>query len=257
MMSRLEAATGLLVCTALLLAASGCGGDTDEARVLGQTTVDIELRETLTRNQEAPIGNLVADALLAQAGADAQIALVNGGGLRCPAEHDATQCKNYRIPVGDITSDHLSTVLPFNNKLVILEITGEVLKSTLERGVSGLPSLLKGYFVQVAGLTFSADCSRVGQQLDSEAKTLVSEGDRVTAIKVGGVAVDPKATYKVIVNAFMAAGNDGHLRLKEATPLETSLTEHGAVEALLAASSPVAPAQQGRISLTADCIVSP
>ncbi|MCA9667989.1 MAG: 5'-nucleotidase C-terminal domain-containing protein [Myxococcales bacterium] len=254
LMSR--AVFGVVVLGLVACGLTACGSDDPGAVVIGKTAVDLELRETLTRNQEAPIGNLIADAFLAAAGASADIAIVNGGGLRCPAEHDATQCASYTIPAGDFTRAELDVVLPFNNDLVIVEVTGDVLKSTLERGVSGIPGEIKGYFVHVAGMSYSADCSRTAQQLDAEAKSIVSEGDRVTSIKVGGADVDPEATYKIVLAAFIASGSDGHVQLGEQQAMTTTLKEHPVVEDYFAKNSPVSPKTEGRITLTTDCIAN-
>jgi 5'-nucleotidase len=217
--------------------------------------VDLELRESLTRQRECPLGNLVADALLDRFESQGvQIALINGGGLRCPPEHDATQCKDWKIPAGPITQSHLDTVLSFNNELVIKEVSGDQLKSTLERGVSGIPALIKGYFIHVAGMTYKADCSQAAQKLDSAGETIASEGQRVTEIKVGGSAYSATAKYKLVVNAFVGAGQDGHVELSKPTPTKTGIKEHEVMKDYLEANSPVSPKVEGRITLTADCI---
>lgn len=238
----------------LCCAALACGDD-DEDIVLGQTTVDLELRESLTRNQECPLGNLVADALLERFKPQgAQIALVNGGGLRCPPEHDATQCKDWKIPAGPITQAHLDTVLSFDNELVIIELAGDQLRSTMERGVSGIPSLVKGYFLHVAGMTYKADCSLAAQQLDSAGTTIAAEGQRVTEMLVGGTPYAVGTKYKVVVNAFIGSGQDGHVALGKLTSSKTGVKEHEVMKAHLKAHSPVSPKVDGRITLTSDCI---
>jgi 5'-nucleotidase/UDP-sugar diphosphatase len=235
--------------------ALACGDDVEDEIVLGQTSVDLELRESLTRNQECPLGNLITDALLERFKPQgAQIALVNGGGLRCPPEHDATQCKDWKIPAGPITQAHLDTVLSFDNELVIIELSGDQLRSTIERGVSGIPTLVKGYFLHVAGMTFKADCSLAAQQLDSAGTTIAAEGQRVTELMVGGSPYAAGSKYKVVVNAFVGSGQDGHLELGKPTASKTGVKEHEVIRAHLKAHSPVAPAAEGRITLTADCI---
>jgi 5'-nucleotidase / UDP-sugar diphosphatase len=243
----------VVVLWASALAACGGDGTNGGSEVVGETAVDLELTERLTRNQEAPIGNLVADAYLA-AFDGAQAALVNGGSLRCPSEFDAVQCEDFKIPAGEITEADLEIVLAFNSSLVVKEIAGTVLRSTLERSVATIPSVRKGWFLHPAGLTYSADCSRTAQQLDAEDSAVVTEGDRITEIRVGGALIDDAATYSIVVNSFVGAGNDGHILLGEAPGQGSEVRERDALRALLLAQSPVSPAVEGRVSLSSDCV---
>jgi 5'-nucleotidase/UDP-sugar diphosphatase len=235
---------------------AGCADDSGpDADVVGETTVGLDLAEIGTRAKETLIGNLMADALLQETSADgAQIALVNGGSLRCPSELDAVQCQGYVIEPGPITQADVDTVLPFKTQLVIKDVTGAVLRSTLERGVSTIPSERKGWFLHVAGLRYAADCALPAQQIDAEGTAIISEGSRVTSVMVGGAALDDAATYRVGLNAFVAAGTDGHVLLGQ-TPVAMELpdNEQDALLAFLADHSPVTPAIEGRITLTAAC----
>jgi 5'-nucleotidase / UDP-sugar diphosphatase len=236
--------------------AYGCGGDDPADKVVGETAVVLDLVETGTRGRETAIGNLTADALLeATASHGAQLAIVNGGSLRCPAEFDAVQCQGYAIEPGPITQADLDIVLTFKTQLVVKDISGAVLRSTLERSVATIPSELKGWFLHVAGIRYAADCANQAQQIDAEGTTLISEGSRVTSVTVGGAPLDDAATYRVGLNAFVAAGNDGHVLLGQAATAE-ALTENeqDAMIAFLGAHSPVSPAVEGRIQLTPACL---
>ena len=78
-----------------------------------------------------------------EAGA-ADIALTNGGGIRAS------------VKAGPITVGDVFTVLPFDNTLVVMEVTGADIKAALERSVSEYPNQL-GAFLQVSGLLFEFD----------------------------------------------------------------------------------------------------
>lgn len=246
------------VCVAALVCVLGaCGGGGDDIVTYGDTTVELDLAETGTRATETLIGNLVADAFffaLAEDGID--FAMVGGGGLRCPDEFDAIQCEGYIIPAGPIGSAQLEILLPFDNELVIKEVTGAQLRSTFERSVSTIPSERKGWFLHPsASLRYAADCALPAQTVNADGTVIETEGTRVTAITIDGVPIDDAATYRVATTAFVAAGNDGHVQLGQATSIvRTGVTERHAVAELLVDGSPLTPELDGRIQLTPACI---
>lgn len=134
------------------------------------------------RTGETNLGNLVADVMRVSAGAD--IALTNGGGIRAS------------ILPGDITVGEVYTTLPFDNTLVVLELTGAELKQALEYSVRLYPEQ-NGGFMQVSGISF-------------DVLTGVPAGRRVQNLKVHGERVHPQATYTMATNDFLAAGGDGY-----------------------------------------------
>ena len=147
-------------------------------------TTDIYLdgvRENV-RTKETNLGNLSADAARAATGAD--IAFVNGGGIR------------EDIPVGNITKGKIAAIFPFGNTIEVKQITGADLKAMLEWSVSDYPAA-KGAFLQVSGLEFTFDPA---QPVDS----------KVVEITAGGEAFDEAKEYTVAINDFMSAGGDGY-----------------------------------------------
>jgi 5'-nucleotidase len=235
----------------------GCGDDGGTPAITyGETTVDLDLAETGTRATETLIGNLTADAFMAAvAGQSVDAAFVGGGGLRCPMELDAVQCAGYAIEAGPITSDDLEIIMPFDNDLVIKEVTGATLRSTLERSVSVIPSERKGWFLHPsASLRYAADCALAAQVVNSDGTVVETEGARITSVTVGGVALDDNAMYTIATTAFVGAGGDGHVALGETTPTtEAGTTEREALADFIMANTPVTPALDGRIALTSAC----
>jgi len=261
---------GLFVWVVLAMAtAAGCGDDDDNGggdggsdagnlnRVIGRTTIDLELTEKGTRAKETPIGNLFVDAQHeAVAPLGAEISFVNGGSLRCPGEFDAVQCEGYKLPAGDLTQGQLEIVAKFDNDIIIKDVPGSVIKSTLERSVSSIPTEKKGWFLHPAGLTYSADCARTAQQLSTDRMSIITEGDRVTDIKVGGQPLVLTRTYKVAVASFIGTGQDGHLLLgMVAGGTQTGKLTRQTMLDYLSRHSPVTPRVEGRITLTAACNV--
>ena len=95
------------------------------------------------RTMECEMGNLVADAMLDRAaGQGVTIAIQNGGRLRAS------------IDAGEVTMGEVLTVLPFQNTLAMLELTGQSVIDALENGVSQMEEV-KGRFPQVAGIKFT------------------------------------------------------------------------------------------------------
>lgn len=98
----------------------------------------------LVRNTETNLGDLCADALRDYA--DADIGYMNGGGIRAD------------IPSGDITFNTLLNVLPFNNTVVLGEVSGQTIKDMLEMTVMSWPAE-DGCFPHLSGITFSVNTS--------------------------------------------------------------------------------------------------
>jgi len=151
-------------------------------QVVGEALVDLNGERQFVRTGETNLGNLVADILRETVGAD--IGLTNGGGIRAS------------IAVGPVTLRDIYTVLPFDNILVGIELTGEQILAALEHSVSAYPAQLGG-FLQVSGLTFTFDASKPA-------------GQRVVEVLVGGEPLDLKQVYRVATNDFLAAGGDGY-----------------------------------------------
>lgn len=249
---------GLGVTVGLAALLIGCGDDGGEVITYGETTVELDLAETGTRATETLIGNLAADAFMAALdGQSVDLAFIGGGGLRCPDELDAVQCEGFAIPAGPVTSAHLEIIMPFDNELVIKEVSGAALRSTLERSVSVIPSERKGWFLHPsASLRYAADCAQTAQVVNADGTVIETEGSRVTAVTVAGTAIGDADTYRIATTAFVAAGGDGHVQLGEASPTTaTGVNERQAVADFIMANTPVTPVLDGRIALTAACDV--
>jgi 2',3'-cyclic-nucleotide 2'-phosphodiesterase (5'-nucleotidase family) len=193
--------------------------------VVGATSVPLDTRNEIVRLQEAPVGNLIAD--LMREALQADVALVNGGGIR----------GNAVTPVGSLTRSDVLKILPFANKIVKLEVTGEALRSALENGLSQ-HERIAGRFPQVSGLRYAFDPKKPA-------------GSRLTSVTVAGRPLDPAARYTVATFEFLMGGGDGYAMLQQAKvlikpqngPMDSDLV----LERLKA--GPIAPATDGRIQV--------
>ncbi|WP_372634408.1 5'-nucleotidase C-terminal domain-containing protein [Cohnella sp.] len=192
------------------------------SEVVGSTKVDLQGEREFVRTSETNLGNLIADAMLAESGAD--VALTNGGGIRAS------------IPAGDITVGQVITVLPFGNYIQTKRVKGSDLIAALELGVGSYPESLGG-FPHVAGMKISFDETK-------------PQGQRVQSVIVNGKPLDNNATYLLATNDFMAAGGDNYTMFKD-YPIENdyaSLEE--AVIKYIRASGQLNPQKEGRITAT-------
>ncbi|MFB4331308.1 5'-nucleotidase C-terminal domain-containing protein [Paenibacillus sp. CR_12] len=164
---------------------------------VGTTEVKLNGVRADVRTKETNLGNLIADGMLdaAQAaGTNAVIALQNGGGIR------------ESIEAGKITMGDVMTVLPFNNDLVTITLTGAEIKEAMENGVSKTPAQ-DGRFPHIAGMRFYYDSTK-------------PVGSRVLRIEVKGKngyePIDMNKSYEVATNAFTAKGGDFYASLEKA-----------------------------------------
>lgn len=138
-------------------AAERFGHDTDNVTQLGRWVCEVMLENT-----------------------DADIAITNGGGLRKSLEK------------GPITMGDMYELMPFDNTLVTLEITGADVKKAIDHGILN-PEVRDGQFV---GLIVEYD------------KNAEFE-NRVTNITLpDGTPLDMEAYYKVVINDFMYPSGD-------------------------------------------------
>lgn len=187
-------------------------------RKIGESTVDLITHDAsgvrLVRKGETNLGNFCADALLTQTGAD--IAYVNGGGLRAP------------LGKGEVTFNDIYSVFPFNNQIMTAQITGQILLDMLETGVMNYPEE-DGSFPHTAGITFAIDTSVPSPvKMDENGYFIGVEGERrVYDVKVFDdetatyQPLDPQGTYVLTAfNYYLVDFGGGMAMLKDAVILD-------------------------------------
>jgi len=148
----------------------------------GQTVIG-ETGEIFSRSpledsmSSSMLANLVADSYRYVTGAD--FAFVNEGGLRADLDK------------GPVTIDDLHRVLPFNNTLILFELTGTQIFDIIRNMASTITSK--------DGILFP---SNLYITLRKSGEPSIFTGD--------GEALVPDKTYSVAVGSFIARGGDGH-----------------------------------------------
>jgi len=134
------------------------------------TTVDKD-GNRIIRNTETNMGDFCADAFRIVTGAD--IGVMNGGGIRA----DMSQ--------GDVTFNDILNVFPWNNRVCVIEVTGQQFADLLELSVMLYPEE-NGGFQHVSGVTFDLNKSVASTvKLDENANFVSVEGERrVSEIKI-------------------------------------------------------------------------
>ena len=144
-------------------------------KVLGKTTVDLDHDRYAGPSL---LGEWVCEIMKDKAGV--QIAMTNGGGLRT------------NIPAGEITAGKLYEVMPFDNTLYTMKLSGADIKANIEHGIMNEDI----GWVQIAGV-------RVTYNPGAEA------GSRITSMVLeDGTPVEMDKYYTVVTNDFMFTGGD-------------------------------------------------
>lgn len=199
------------------------------AERVGATSVMLDALSLNVRTKETNIGNFIADAY--RKAVDADVAIVNGGSIRADLTYNP----------GPLTKRDVLSILPFNNPIVKIRISGKTLLEALEHGVArSREDNEPGRFPQVSGIRFVFDASR-------------PPGNRVIEATVDGKPIDPEAKYTLATSDFLVSkGGDGYTMFKDAeiliaaenAPKDSEVLEKAIREA---PNSTIAPAIDGRI----------
>ena len=184
-------------------------------QIIGEATNDLVKSQTT----ESALADLVADAFRERG--RTQIAMHNTGGIRA------------KIAKGKITWGNAFEVLPFQNTLVTLKLTGAQLKKTVERGLVATVGM-----VALSGLRVEFDRTKPpGQQV-------------VSAVLMDGTAVDDSILYSLTTNDFVVAGGDGFTELaKGADIVDTGIFLRDVFVDYIKARRVLSPMMDGRITL--------
>jgi 5'-nucleotidase len=167
----------------------------------------------VSTTQESPLNNMLADALRDYAGT--QIALHNTGGIRAP------------LLKGPITRGDIFAVLPFQNTVVKMNLTGAQIRQVLGRRVMA-PS----------GLKVSWDLTRTAPNL------------LVSVTLANGQPIQDTARYTVATNDFLMAGGDGLIEFTQGTSVDdTGVLLRDAAIAYLKKHPVVSATTDGRVTI--------
>jgi 2',3'-cyclic-nucleotide 2'-phosphodiesterase (5'-nucleotidase family) len=164
---------------------------------------------------ESPLGNFVVDLQLAQSepiyGQPIDLSVTTEGGLRVP------------LPEGNITIGHIFELMPFENEMVVLTLSGEAVQQLFDDAAARK-------IIYIGNATYT-----------------VNKG-KAQNIKIKGQPFDQKKTYTLLTSDYLAGGGDNLNMLKNPVKYEKvglllrdAIHQH--IQQLTAAGKPVtAPA---------------
>lgn len=197
-------------------------------QTIGHTEVELNIKSADVRTRETNMGDFIADVFRQATGAD--VGLVNGGSVRADTI----------IEPGVLTKRDVLSILPYNNKVVKVQLSGAIIREALEHGVASLGTESEpGRFPQVSGIRYAFDASR-------------PPGKRITSITINGKPLDDRGTYTLATTNYVAIdAGDGYEMFRKGTlvlrpeqaPSETDLL----LKAITSVPS-IAPRTEGRIT---------
>lgn len=176
-------------------------------------------------NPEGALGNFVADLTLKKTNdycregniKPAHFCLLNNGGLRTS------------LPEGEITKRRVFELMPFENELVILTLSGP---QTQE---------LFNYLGRINGMPLSG-------------ATMTISNKKPKDVLIGGIALDTTKQYRVVTSDYLAYGGDKMRFFKD--PLNFELVHHKLRDAIIefimeehAAGRKISAKKDGRIKV--------
>ncbi len=178
--------------------------------VLGHAAGDL----TRSTAQESHLGNLVADAVRAKTGTE--ITLINAA----PAQ--------MAIPKGPITSRTLVEVLPSENTVVTMRLSGAQIKRILGKSM-----------LSVSGVRVKLDSAK-------------PEGKKLVSVRMeDGTPIRDKGLYTVSTNDYLLMGGDGFTEFADGMDVEdTGILLRDAVAEHIARLGTVSPHLDGRIQFS-------
>jgi len=144
---------------------------------------------------DSPLGNLIADAIRARAGAD--FAILNTTGIRAD------------LPPGVLTKSAFVSALPFSDSLARLSVTGADLSALLEQQARVAQNRGCQSPLQISGFAWRVTCPAGS----AAAISAVSTPAEPVASRQ---ALDPNARYSLVTTDYLADGGSGFEQLTEA-----------------------------------------
>jgi 2',3'-cyclic-nucleotide 2'-phosphodiesterase (5'-nucleotidase family) len=130
---------------------------------------------------ESPLGNFVVDLQLAQSepiyGKPIDLSVTTEGGLRVP------------LPEGEITTGHIFELMPFENEMVVLTLSGADVQQLFDNAA-------ERKIVYIGNATYTVS------------------GGKATDIKIKGQPFDRSKTYTLLTSDYLAGGGDNLTMLK-------------------------------------------
>ena len=152
-----------------------------------------------------------------RASLDADVAIQNTFGIRDD------------LDAGDVSLRDLFRIMPFDNTLVRVELSGADLTDWIRQTLR-----VNRTFLQVSGMQVLFTAAPDGQSVQN------------VRVQVGGKPVDPKRMYRIATNDYLASGGGAGQFIKGRTQHDTGKSLRAVVADYVQNHTPVSPPTVGR-----------
>ncbi|KAJ4360576.1 uncharacterized protein N0V89_001142 [Didymosphaeria variabile] len=154
---------------------------------IGYTAAPLDARFTTVRTKESNLGNFVCDLMRFYYEGDCCI--MAAGTIR----------GDQIYPPGVLRVRDIVNCFPFEDPVVVMQVTGKQIWDALENSVSNYPAL-EGRFPQVSNIIFETDYSQQPMK-------------RVLSVQIGEEPLDENREYRLVTRGYMGRGKDGYTSL--------------------------------------------
>ncbi len=181
------------------------------AEVVGEANGPL-MRGEATVNK---VGHIMCDAMIEATNSD--VAITNMGGVRA------------ELPAGRITRKDVFATMPFDNRIVVVELTGAQILAILERMAGSSNAALVG------GVRVTFDPNK-------------PSGSKITSLEIKKAPVDRSATYRFATSdyIFSSYGIEELKLVPDDKVLRTGILMREAIERYIRKHSPIQPDTDGR-----------
>ncbi len=165
-------------------------------KIIGKPEIVGQVKEAvpLPKNiliEDNPHANIIVDAMRSELGTD--IALLNAGNIRGAFTSGA-----------EVDSRLVSDITPFEDKMMILNLTEKQIVDAIKYGCKSIPTNTKPGILFVSGLKYK--CNKQGELLSLE---FIDKNNNSHPIDINNPRTDKK--YTVAADDFFAMGGDNYL----------------------------------------------
>lgn len=195
--------------------------------IIGSFNVPVDARKEVLRSGESPIGNFLADAMRTRLKTD--VSLANAGDIR----------GDRVFREGKFSEKTLQELFPFQTRVDILTVSGDVLRKAMEISASALAAHGDGYdtsfrtptggFLQVSGLRVVYDLKNPPTTFNEDG--LVAQwGNRLVDLQVekdgAWEPVEDCTYYTVALGAWLSEGGDRYYLFKGLPSQDSGLLDY-------------------------------
>ncbi len=202
----------------------GLMGDLD-----GDGVVDdegYEMRRFGISGGDAPLGSLVAHAMQIRHGVETDFALTNSLGIRT------------NIQAGPITREELFNVLPFDNSVTVMLLSGSEVQDLMDyvtqrsasRGCNAQAQISSARFVMNCAIGAAEDVTIGGSWEPCYVDSDCSSAAEICSAGACGLPIVPQGVYELATNDYIANGGSGFRVLEQNTSkVDTGISMRDAV----------------------------